>query len=302
MFFKIKDNRDICFRSLKFGNKTLLSWVRPKLIIDKLRKTSRATSLVLAATGIAEKEACGLLRDVQKCQLHLLRVFKKLAYENDILYWLDFGTLLGAARSQKFIPWDDDIDVSVQRTDYEKLLIILGEINDEYILELSDAGVIKLRYKKLPPEISLDIFCIDFISNSFNADESQKLSSKIFNIQQSYAKELLHERILKVLHEVEKLPIEFVDKIESASMVCYSLEFCHCTHPSIFIPIRWLFPVTQIQFEGELYPAPNDYRKHLIYLYRDWGVVNFSHPGHTFVDTLSLETMIDIQDVATQIG
>lgn len=39
-----------------------------------------------------------------------------------IKYWLDWGTLLGAVRNGKMIPWDFDIDVGIFHKDVKKLL------------------------------------------------------------------------------------------------------------------------------------------------------------------------------------
>jgi len=56
----------------------------------------------------------------------ILTYFLELFNESKIKYYLDFGTLLGFKRDGDFIPWDDDIDFSIQREDMEKLIDFLS--------------------------------------------------------------------------------------------------------------------------------------------------------------------------------
>src|SRR4028118_681017 len=67
------------------------------------------------------------LRRAQKRMLEILDVFDAICRKHNINYWLISGTLLGARRHGGFIPWDDDLDVAVLRSDYEKLLSILKD-------------------------------------------------------------------------------------------------------------------------------------------------------------------------------
>ncbi len=61
------------------------------------------------------KPATGRMRLRQEISVQILRIVDAVATRNGIPYWLDFGTLLGAIRHQGFVPWDDDIDISMPR-------------------------------------------------------------------------------------------------------------------------------------------------------------------------------------------
>ena len=60
----------------------------------------------------------------RKIQLDILVYFDEWCKKHDLHYSLAGGTLLGALRHKGFIPWDDDIDVFMERTSYEKFINI----------------------------------------------------------------------------------------------------------------------------------------------------------------------------------
>ena len=67
------------------------------------------------------------LQHLKDVELLIFKDFKKICEENDLKYYLWFGTEIGAVRHQGFIPWDDDIDIAMFREDYEKFLKIMEE-------------------------------------------------------------------------------------------------------------------------------------------------------------------------------
>lgn len=60
-------------------------------------------------------------KEVWAVELDLLVQLDRVCKKHGIRYFCDGGTVLGAVRHGGFIPWDDDIDVIMSRTEYEKL-------------------------------------------------------------------------------------------------------------------------------------------------------------------------------------
>lgn len=60
--------------------------------------------------------------EVKAIELEIMDELDRICRENDIEYYLGYGSVLGAARHQGFIPWDDDMDVIMPREDYEKFV------------------------------------------------------------------------------------------------------------------------------------------------------------------------------------
>lgn len=64
-------------------------------------------------------------KETKQVLLQILVFFDEFCKKNNLRYTLAYGTLLGAARHEGFIPWDDDIDVEMPLSDYRKCLSIL---------------------------------------------------------------------------------------------------------------------------------------------------------------------------------
>lgn len=62
------------------------------------------------------------LDESKRIQIEMLRDLDTFCRKNNIKYSLAYGTLIGAVRHKGFIPWDDDIDVTMERTEFEKFV------------------------------------------------------------------------------------------------------------------------------------------------------------------------------------
>ena len=67
-------------------------------------------------------EVSSEMKKVWAVELDLLKIFSDVCKSHNIKFQVFAGTLLGAVRHKGFIPWDDDLDVCMDRENYEKLL------------------------------------------------------------------------------------------------------------------------------------------------------------------------------------
>ena len=56
--------------------------------------------------------------------LKLFREVDEICKENNLRYVMSGGSLIGAVRHEGFVPWDDDVDLYMPRSDWEKFVEI----------------------------------------------------------------------------------------------------------------------------------------------------------------------------------
>ena len=167
------------------------------------------------------------LKPLHKELKKTLKLFSSIAKKAHVDYFLAYGTLLGAARHKDIIPWDDDIDIAMKRSDYEKLIAYFSNnpIKDaelscydidgslslyaKFIKKNTDRSISK--YYTHPKGICIDIFPLDGALASTNIFQkineirirtlkravSSKIKLKHKNMSDSFLKKLI--RVLFVL-------------------------------------------------------------------------------------------------------
>lgn len=73
------------------------------------------------------------LEPLWRVLLEIYKAYRAICDRHNLRHWAAFGTALGAARHQGFIPWDDDFDVMMPRSDYEKFLEIATKELPDYL-------------------------------------------------------------------------------------------------------------------------------------------------------------------------
>ena len=78
-------------------------------------------------TFLFDEVRCGFvvptaIKQAWAAELEVLMEIDRVCRLHDITYYADWGTLLGAVRHGGFVPWDDDLDIVMKRTDYQKFM------------------------------------------------------------------------------------------------------------------------------------------------------------------------------------
>lgn len=111
---------------------------------------------------IYEEDIYGV-KGIQEELLTLAKKFHVFCEENGIEYSLNSGSCLGAVRHKGFIPWDDDLDIMVNRENFDKLMGCLNNSDEldihrelwvERIQNKNNIG----SFKEVP---TLDVFIVD---------------------------------------------------------------------------------------------------------------------------------------------
>lgn len=221
----------------------------------------------------------GDLRNIQKADTTLLEIFHKICIENNLRYWIDYGTLLGAIRHNGFIPWDDDVDVSMIRDDYDRLKEILEEKLGPFGLEVNcgigyNAQVLRLILPGTP--IQLDVFPYDSYDKKIeNKDEEERLISNIKDANKLFFNNTLFEELY---YGEKEFPKKYLDKLVAGLQSGIGNKgSAFFSGPEIMIYGTFqvrnyddIFPLRTITFEGIQVYAPHHIDYHLTRIYGNY--------------------------------
>ena len=230
--------------------------------------------------------------DINEYKGVLVKILKEIdsfCKREGVVYYLDCGSLLGAVRHKGFIPWDDDIDLSMPRKDYEKFIKEFKSDNCTVLSFRSDTDYFytfaKVNYNgsyvdevELPKikglGINIDIFPLDGMPDNL-------------------LKRRIHQDILFLLNKVRamnvrihrKLPKPFNIVFQWRALVsisdklgkrysmdntsyCGNLVATNIWHKEI--PSSCFDGTDYLDFEDGRYPVPSGYDKYLKGLYGDY--------------------------------
>lgn len=252
-----------------------------------------------------KQEALARLQDEE---LDILLAVCRFCEENNIRWFIDAGSLLGAARHGGFIPWDDDIDISMLRQDYDRFIELAAKgfvpgysvhtydntpgYSEMFAKVYKDGTQFLTQETKdagCPQGIFIDIFPYDALSSDERVSSRQRKSAKLWQ-SLAYLHRSGHIVVPNkgVLGALERLACHIahvpVRAILSRSKIKNSFDRCICSDECLpgdtVIQLAWpniagyrvedLFPTCTVEFAGYEFPAPRLWEQYLEQMYGDW--------------------------------
>lgn len=242
-------------------------------------------------------EASLALEQIKRKCLELLNILVDLCEKHKITYWLDGGTLLGAARHKGMIPWDDDIDICFPESDHARILEILREYSREhnpYIVYFHGsryhyghdyfADTTTIVDGAFPARV--DLVCVKYVENTPEAiriDNSwANIASMFYFGYPKHPERVIaeHQQYVpkgkNILLENEQFYLAYHDYMRNSMELPSQdtdLLMYYCTNDFLVkrdrphFDYNILFPLQQIEFEGRKFNAPKDIHMYLVHLY-----------------------------------
>lgn len=231
--------------------------------------------------------------ELKSIQLNILIEVDKFCKQNAISYSLAYGTLLGAIRHKGYIPWDDDIDLMMLRSDYEKFLsnfesrkykVIYHRKNPNYIYPFAKVFDVDTIMEdpwmpQLDYGVNIDIFPVDKVDDDISIMKNFQIikstMNSIFNLKVvniSNKRSLLKNLIL-IVGKILFLPVPIsyiTDRLERLSLYFIDVESSKVaivapTDNSIkeIVPKSLFAEYVDVTFENNLFKSIKDYDAYL---------------------------------------
>lgn len=233
----------------------------------------------------------------QAVLLEMLKDIDAVCKRNDISYQLFAGTALGAVRHHGFIPWDDDVDIIMTRTEYERFLTAAAaELDSEvYYIQQEDSEHWPMPYSKLRLNnttclekfhakdplmhqgVYVDIFPCDNLSDCFLMRIVQFVSSKIIIAKALDArgyetKSIVKKAFMKLCRLIPaKRPKALcLRRKDTGSRMVHSFFAAGKRYGKNIFPRAWMEQTVDMQFEDARFPVCAYYDQLLTLLYGDY--------------------------------